>query len=43
MSATVQVKLFKSIESDLSQLEADMNAWLSSSNVRVVNTIQQIQ
>ena len=32
-----QVKIFKSIESDVSQLESDMNAWLAESGATVLN------
>lgn len=31
-----QIKIFKGLESDLASLEADVNAWLASSGVMVV-------
>lgn len=32
-----QVKIFKGVENEVSQLEADINSWLKSSGARVVN------
>lgn len=37
-----RVKFFKGIESDLSQLEADMNAWIAESGARVVQIFGNI-
>ncbi len=37
-----QIKIFKSIESDVSDLERDINAWLKESGARVVNVIGNI-
>lgn len=31
-----QVKIFKSLESDISSLESDVNAWIRQSNARIV-------
>lgn len=32
-----QIKIFKSLESDLQALERDVNKWLESNSVKVVN------
>lgn len=32
-----QVKLFKSVEAEISELEAEVNNWISQSGVRVVS------
>ena len=37
-----QIKIFKSIESDVSDLERDINAWLKESGARVVNVFGNI-
>ena len=37
-----QIKIFKSIESDVSDLERDINAWLKASGARVVNVFGNI-
>ena len=37
-----QIKIFKSIESDVSDLERDINAWLKESGARVVNIFGNI-
>ncbi len=37
-----QIKIFKSIESDVSDLERDINAWLKDSGARVVNVFGNI-
>ncbi len=37
-----QIKIFKSIESDVSDLERDINAWLTESGARVVNVFGNI-
>ncbi len=37
-----QIKVFKSIESDVSDLERDINAWLKESGARVVNIFGNI-
>ena len=37
-----QIKIFKSIESDVSNLERDINAWLKASGTRVVNIFGNI-
>ncbi len=37
-----QIKIFKSIESDVSDLEQDINAWLKESSARVVNVFGNI-
>ena len=37
-----QIKIFKSIESDVADLERDINAWLKESGARVVNVFGNI-
>ena len=37
-----QIKIFKSIESDVTDLERDINAWLKESGARVVNIFGNI-
>ena len=37
-----QIKIFKSIESNVSDLERDINAWLKESGARVVNVFGNI-
>jgi hypothetical protein len=37
-----QIKIFKGIESDVSDLERDINAWLKESGARVVNVFGNI-
>ncbi len=37
-----QIKIFKSIESDVTELERDINAWLKESGARVVNVFGNI-
>ena len=37
-----QIKIFKSIESDASCLEREINAWLKESGARVVNVFGNI-
>lgn len=37
-----RVKLFKGIESDLSELESQINAWLATSGARVVQMFGNI-
>jgi hypothetical protein len=37
-----QVKLFKGIETEISQLEQDVNAWLAESKAKVVNIFGNI-
>ena len=37
-----RVKLFKSVESDVSKLENEINGWLESSGVRVVSVTGNI-
>ncbi len=37
-----QIKIFKSIESDVTELERDINAWLKESGARVVNIFGNI-
>ena len=37
-----QIKIFKSLESDITQLEKQVNSWLAESNVRVINMFGNI-
>ncbi len=37
-----QIRIFKSIESDISSLESEINAWLQESGVKVINTFGNI-
>ncbi len=37
-----QIKIFKSIESNVTDLERDINAWLKESGARVVNVFGNI-
>lgn len=37
-----QVKIFKSIESDVTDLESQMNAWIAESGARVTNIFGNI-
>ena len=37
-----QIKIFKSLESEISHLEKQVNAWLTESNVRVLNMFGNI-
>ena len=37
-----QIKIFKSIESDVSILESEINSWLKESGVKVVNVFGNI-
>ena len=37
-----QIKMFKSIESNVSDLERDINVWLKESGARVVNVFGNI-
>ncbi len=37
-----QIKIFKSIESDVSDLERQINAWLKESGARIVNVFGNI-
>jgi hypothetical protein len=37
-----QVKLFKGVESEVDQLEKDVNTWLAESGARVVNMFGNI-
>lgn len=37
-----QIKIFKGVESDISNLEADVNRWLFDSKARVVNVFGNI-
>ena len=37
-----QIKIFKSLESDIGQLEKQVNSWLAETNVRVINMFGNI-
>lgn len=37
-----QIKLFKGVESEVSTLESDVNAWLTESGAKVVNIFGNI-
>ena len=37
-----QIKLFKSVESDVAAMEAEINAWLAESGVKVVSIVGNI-
>jgi len=37
-----QIKIFKSIESDISSLESEINSWLQESGVKVINIFGNI-
>ena len=37
-----QIKIFKSIETDVSSLESEINSWLKESGVKVINIFGNI-
>ena len=37
-----QIKIFKSIETDVSNLESEINSWLQESGVKVINIFGNI-